>query len=150
MKSTYKAIIALIMLLSAFILTPQTQAQPAWGSWTTNVTLTITNAQTLTLNTPALYIRKNQGLAIMPWIVSGDAANGAVTFTFDVSIDGTNYTTSTPFTYAPTLNGTTSVKGFTNWSSEILNNARYIRLRSIANAHTNTIYCTNLWYSYWP
>lgn len=158
MKSTFKAFIAAALLLVAVVLlTPSSQAQSAFpssgvdrGSWTTNAVLTLTNAQTVTYNSAALYVRKNQGLAIMPWIASSDAANGAVTFTFDVSADGTNYTTSTPFTYAPTLNGTTSVIGYTNWSSTILNNVRYIRLRSIANAHTNTIYCTNLYYSYWP
>ena len=141
--------LGVVLLCIPFIAAENARAQPSYGVFSGAFPLTLTNAQTVTVNSNPIYVRKNQGVAITPLQVSGDAANGAVTYTFDVSIDGTNYTTLTPFTYAPAHNGTTLVVGYTNWSSTILNNVRFMKLRSIANAHTNSIYVTNVYYGFW-
>ncbi len=121
------------------------------GSFLTNASVTITNETTRTFNGAGISLpANNDGIAISPVMVTtNSAAVDAITFTFEVSIDGTNYCTLTPFTYSPKLNGTTTVIGYTNWGKPLLANAKYIRLKSIATAAgTNTLTVSALEYSF--
>lgn len=151
----YVALVALAMCAIAFLIPvpPLQAASPAdplrTSSLLTNTTLCVTNATTNTINGDAFYVRKNQGVGITAWLnTTNTAANDIVYFTFTVSPDGTNYTTTTPFTNHVTLNGTTAVVAFTNWPATLLNNVQYMRLKSIGTAGTNSLWISNLWYSY--
>jgi hypothetical protein len=70
-----------------------------------------------------------------------------VTFIFETTVDGTNFTTGTNFSYALALNGMTRVAGFTNINATTLNNARGIRIRQIFNDNTNVTYITNCYFT---
>lgn len=66
---------------------------------------------------------------------------------FDVSPDGTNWTTTLPFGLTNTLNGNTNVGSFVNVSRTNLAGAMYLRLdktstSQVTGAVTNSIYVT--------
>lgn len=75
--------------------------------------------------------------SVVNFVLSGaDTAN--VTFNFAVSLDGTTWTTTTPFTQTVAANGTTTVIDFKNFAADVTgagaNNILYVRLASITNA----------------
>lgn len=150
MKFIHTSLLAFALILSALIDPPPADAQTTpttYGAFTNGV-LTVTNAQTLTVLTDGVTVRQGKGMAIMPYFVSlTDPTAANTTFNFDVSYDGTNWTTTSPFSLAVGHNSTTPVRGFTNWNATLLANVRQIRLRSVANGGTNTIYVTNVTWS---
>lgn len=149
-------LIAFLLLAFSFLLaSPPARAadSPAdvthLGTLLTNTTLCVTNATTNTLNGAAFYVRKNQGAAITLLMnTTNTAADDLVYLKFQVSADKTNWNTLNRYAIAPALNGTTSVVLYTNLVPTLLNNVRWIRLQSIGTAGTNSLWISNLWYSY--
>lgn len=99
----------------------------------------------------AVQIFRDRGLAIMPLQAAATASNvSSVTYTFDVSSDRTNWSTTGPIQFTLPLNGTTAVRGYTNINKTLLDNVYWIRLTSIADANTNQVWVSNVLYSVYP
>lgn len=137
------AMVALVGLI------PEAGAQiyPTTYGTFSDVPGTIAASTTLTTNSAAITVRQGRGVAILPE-VQGDAASTAnLTFTFEVSADGTNYTTTGPLTAVVALNGTTVVRGFTLLDATKLNNVRSLRISKIQNEATNGVTITAVTWS---
>jgi hypothetical protein len=160
LKAIALTIIGLLLAFACFLpmaIPPRAAATDAdlnagpthWASLLTNATVCVTNATTNTsYTTPKFFLRQTRGVSIIAKLnTTNTAADDAITFTFQASHDGTNWITRTPYTFAPALNGTTTVIAHTNWGVPILDNLAYMRLYSIATAGTNTLWVSNLWYS---
>ena len=72
------------------------------------------------------------------------------TITFDVSFDGTNWSTASPLALVSVFNGTTNVIAWTNFPPTLVDNVRYGRVRTIYNGHTNSLFVSNIWVSITP
>jgi hypothetical protein len=147
--TSFKIILAAAALLAAiFIPAASAQVTPVNYGVFTNGVITATNGQTVTVLTSGVDVRQGRGMAILPYFVGlTDPTAANTTFHFDVSYDGTNWTTTSPFSLAVTHNSTTPVRGYTNWNATLLANVAKIRLRSVVNGGTNTIYVTNVTWS---
>lgn len=132
----------LIMVAFAVsLLVPDSKAQvtaTTYGNFTL-VPGAITNEVTVLTNSSVIAVHKDRGLAVLPAITGLDESAANVTFGFNVSADGTNYTTTAPLTCVVALNGTNAVVGWKQFDPLVLNNVRWIRLGSIVNAATNGV-----------
>ena len=140
-----------IFLISAlgFWFAPMARAQVTPRN---TLVLTLTGGNTVAISTTgiitsqAFTIKPGSGFAIVPNFVLNGADTANITFNFVVSLDGTTWTTVTPFTYAVASNGTTPVIGFQNFAADVnggANNILYCRLASIANASATRIVTIN-------
>jgi hypothetical protein len=87
------------------------------------------------------------GFGVMPTFAGSGAGAAAVTLLFQASHDGTNWTTTFPFSATFTANGTNTVRGYFNVDATGTNgpaNARFIRLGAVSNTNTNTITISDL------
>ena len=102
---------------------------------------TVGTSTTTAITSQAFNIGPRNGFAIVPnFVLSGsDTAN--ITFNFAVSIDGTTWTTVTPFSYTVAATGATPVIGFYNFPAPIAgtgaDNVLYARLASVQNASSS-------------
>jgi hypothetical protein len=142
MWSAMLMVLAIICMLAAPA-TSQAQVTPTATGEFLGSTYLINGSVTSNINTSAISVRQAKGLAFLPLLAGTNASTAAVTFVFDVSVDGTNFTTSSPLAFAVAMNGTTAVRGYTNFSSTLLDNVSHLRLRSIQNAHTASVFVTN-------
>lgn len=155
MKSKFGFTIVALLALVAFVCATQTaSAQTGQGYPTTAVVLTTSTSTllpnaTTTVTSQAFTVNHLTGFALVPKFALSGTGSSALTFNFAVSVDGTNWTTTTPFSAAVSANGTTSVTGWYNIPP--LNtgtgcaNAPYVRLATIQNANlTGTATLTSL------
>lgn len=119
----------------------QTLALPANAIAPGNPPLFLPGQSTVIALTP------RKGVALLASVATTNAGTGPVLFVFDLSADGTNYTTGQPITFAAPLNGTAGVIAFTNIGGPALDNVRFMRLTTISNLHSATAFVTNLWRS---
>ena len=125
-------------VIEALTLTPY----PITASSITNIPST---------NQVAVQIPKNSGVSFLTRFAAAGAGSSPLRFTFGVSQDGTNYSTLPvfpvatffPFEFATAPNGTAQVVDFTNWSPNVLNNVKWIKLLSISNTTAQVIGVTN-------
>lgn len=118
-----------------------------FGSFTGQAA-TVATATTSSTASAAIEVPQGRGLAVLATI-GGTAAttNGAVTFTFAVSADGTTYSTDTGLQLAITPTGTNVLTAYKNFPASTLDNVRYLRLASIENAAAGTVTNLSLVYS---
>lgn len=152
MKFPLKCLLfAAVLSLFALISIPPAQSQafilPTLTSQTGATNLLVTASSTTNIFGPAVPVRKDRGLSILPQIGTTNSGTEAVTFNIQLSVDGTNWSTVGPG-YALALNGATGVRGYTNIPPDVVNNVRYWRLGTIVNAHAASIWITNFTYSY--
>ena len=144
MKRIPHLLLTLAAVLS-FSLAPAALAQitPTTTAAFTGQAATVATATTDTTASAAIAVPQGRGLAVLATI-RGNAAttNGAVTFTFAVSADGTNYSTDTTLQLAITPTGTNVLTGYKNFGNTTLDNVAWIRVASIQNAAAATV--TNL------
>jgi hypothetical protein len=109
----------------------------------TNTTVTSTSGTALT-------IRPGQALALSPYFAGTQGGTSNVVFGFNVSVDGTNYTTTPPgnFLFTNSANGTTGVIGLHQIPASNLFGIQKIRFDSLATTQTNGIFVTNIFYNY--
>lgn len=106
-------------------------------------TTTVPTSTTNVITSQAFTLKPGSGFAVVPnfQLAGADVANPNITFSFAASIDGTTWTTTTPFSYAEAANGATPVIGFKNFAAPVTgagaDNILYIRLASVANASAN-------------
>lgn len=98
----------------------------------------IGTAATEVSTSQAFTIKPGSGFGSVVNFVARGAGTDLVTFNYAVSLDGTTWTTTTPFTQAVAANGTTTVIDFKNFAADVTgagaNNILYVRLASITNA----------------
>jgi hypothetical protein len=104
------------------------------------------------VTTPAIPVRGSEGVGFVAKFKLGAADTNNVVFKYDVSADGTNWTTTQPFSSGNIpANGTNSVVQFftfTPTTTPPLRNVNYIRLGTVQNANTATnaaVTIENLW-----
>jgi hypothetical protein len=137
----------LLIAATALVLSPpDLNAQVTQGTFAAPTY--VEAAATSNVVTKAVAVRQNRGLAIMPEFKILSASTANLTFTFDVSRDGTNWSTTGPFVWVIAANGTTLVRGYTNLPPTALDNINWIRLTSVANAATNTATNFSVRFSY--
>ena len=171
-----KSIVSLAVLLMAALAIlalwkiPPAQAdtfsvyQPNFYRQDTNATpLTLTNGQAKVFpangtNSYEQTVRQNTGLSVFVMVVSSNSVGGSGKLGWDVTDDGSLYTTTQPLTFtfptAAAVTGTLSTNVYwTNWPATVLNNVRQIQLTTATNALVGGGPTTNsatyyLWYSY--
>ena len=136
-----------ILLLIAAVLLPFAVYAQVTARTTTLLTLTgnttIATTTTGVLTSQAFTIKPGSGFAVVPnfQLAGADVANPNITFAFAVSLDGTTWSTTKPFTYAEAANGATPVIGFKNFSAPVTgagaDNIQFVRLASVQNASAN-------------
>ena len=101
-------------------------------------TSTATANTTTTITSDAFTIKPGSGFAVVPSFKLASTGTENITFNFAVSVDGTVWTTTRPFTYAEAANGTADVIGFKNFAAPVTgagaDNILYVRLVSVTNA----------------
>lgn len=115
------------------------QIEPFTVASLTPSTNTIGTNAVATITTPAVAVRGEHGVGFVVKFKLGAAATNALTFHFNVSKDGTNWTTSRPFSASVGADGTNSVThffAFTPTGSPPLANVQWIRLAAVGNAAT--------------
>jgi hypothetical protein len=141
----------LICIGLAFVLAapPPAQAQVTGNTFGTfdNVPALMTASSTSNVVSTGVSVRQGKGMAIMPYFVDTNSTAANLIFKFNVSYDGTNWGTTLPILITNALNGTTAVRGFFNIPPDTLNNVRQLRLQSIVNGQTNTVWITNVVWS---
>lgn len=132
------------MLITAIITlcSPFAQAQNNFLVRATNYTsLTLAGASQTSFGaiTNRIPMRQNRGSS---WFISVVGTNtvttNTVTVYFQASADGTNWTTTTPFSWTTTLSGTNTVINWTNFNIEQISNIRYLSPTIITNANAST------------
>lgn len=109
----------------------------------------IAAAATEVSTSQAFTIKPGSGFGSVVNFVASGAGTDNVTFNYAVSLDGTTWTTTYPFTQVVAANGTTAVIDFKNFAADVTgggaNNILYVRLASIINASaTRTIAVTSV------
>jgi hypothetical protein len=102
------------------------------------------------LATSAVQIHPRQGLAVMPnFAMTAAGSNSTVVITLQVNPDTNSYKWSTVGGPAVTMTGnsTNEVVGYTNFGSTNFVGVQYVRVLSIQNNGTNTLYPSNIVYS---
>lgn len=137
---------SLLILLVAFLaaLVTQSHAQvQASGVKTLVLSTNVAAASSQTTLTSDRFVPSGlAGFGVMPTFTGSGAGAAAVTLLFQASHDGTNWTTTFPFSATFTANGTNVVRGYFNVDATGTNgpaNARFIRLGAVSNTNTNTV-----------
>ena len=145
--------------LVAACITPaaaQVGTVPRWNAGATNnpsfltAPVTVTNGTTLTIASNAVPVQRGRGMAILPLFVMAGADAGTLTFKWNVSYNGTNWTTTTPLVMTSTCNGTTAVMDYTNFLADRLDNVRFIRLAAITGSTGAVATVSNVAWSVFP
>lgn len=137
----YSLLLCAVLATASLLATPLRAQSNAFTVGTLALSGTTVAANTTTaITSNTMTVRGSEGIGfVAKFKLSGTGALG-VTFGFDVSTDGTTWTTAQPFSSGSiAANGTTSVVAFFNFSPEDsteLRNIRYIRLGTVQNANT--------------
>ena len=129
-----RSLVMALAALAAGLMCAEAQVLPTTTGALSQLPVAVTNATTLATNSTAITVRQGKGLAVFPKFHGTGASTSDVTFHFDVSIDGTNYTTTRPLTAVVPLNGTNLVTGFKLFAPSALDHVRTIRISAIQNA----------------
>lgn len=137
---------ALAMAALVLALPAQAQVTPVTVGTFTNVPTIIATAGVSNVNA-LVQLRQGRGISILPSFAGTNSGAANLRLEFDVSADGTNFTTTSPFVLTFAMNGTTGVIPWTNIPPSLLDNVAYLRLTKMTNAHTASLFITNVTYS---
>lgn len=140
---TLQALGAGILALILCALPVTAQVQPTVYDTFSSVTTGLQTNDVVTVTSSALDVPQGRALAIVPEFNMVSSASGNVVFTAQVSIDGTNYTTSSGLTHTVAANGTTTVRSLWLLDPTELAAVRKIRISQISNA-ANAVRMTNI------
>ncbi len=143
---TMKHLLILIAAL-AFGFTAAAQVTPTITGTFTNVPTTMPATTASNVNSE-ITIPTSGGLALAPLIGATNAATANMGFYFQLTADGTNWSTTFPLNQQVALNGTTGQRGWTNVPQSLLVGARKIRLAYVTNGHSAPAFITNVTYSF--
>ncbi|CAN5352382.1 hypothetical protein BH09VER1_BH09VER1_28450 [soil metagenome] len=141
MKSYLTLILGAVLMATLSTITPaHAQVEPFNVATLTLSGTTVAASTTSAVTTSALDVRGSEGIGFVAKFKLSGTGVAAVSFNFDVSADGTTWTTTQPFTSGTiAATGTTSVVTYFNFSPDDpteLRNIRYIRLATVQNANT--------------
>ncbi len=143
-------LLALFALITATAITANAQQfPPRFGNFD-NVPALVTTDATSNVVSSAVTLFPGRGLAVMPHFAGTNTATTNVIFDFEVTYDGTNWSTVTAVTLTNALNGTTAVRGYHAIPPDTLDNVKAIRLQSIENRHSASVFITNVTWSVFP
>lgn len=140
MKHSFIIIIAVAVLVLAGSQTARAQVTPTTEIVLTTSTNTVAASGTATVTSGSFSPNSITGFAVVPNFVLGGTANntGNVTFNFQASPDGVNWTTTYPYSFTVAATGTTPVTAFYNFAPVIsgsgATNIPWIRLGQVINA----------------
>lgn len=109
----------------------------------TSVDATVATNGVATITSSAVDVPQGRALAFVPEFKLASAGTGNVVFTFQVSIDGTDWTTSSGLTHTVAATGTTLVRSLYLLDPTELAAVKQIRLSQISNA-ANAVVLTNI------
>jgi Tfp pilus assembly protein PilE len=168
MKNKSKFTLAGLLLVCFIISLLALCALPAWSQPTTltyangapNFVTPDTNAFPLTLaasagtnytangtNSLDKTLRQDHGVSAFVTVISTNASATTVTLGWDVTEDGTSYTTTRPIQWAVPANFVGTNTYWTNWSSLQVNNLRQMQLTLATNNSAYTVKLINFQYS---
>lgn len=146
-KFIASTVLALITFMLALSLPAQVTVNTT-GTFDTAASVVVTNATTRTLTSTAVNVRPRGGIAIVPqFACSGVDTTGTIVCKFDVSVDGSTWSTTGPLSTTTTLNGTNTVIAYYVIAETSLSHAQKIRLRSIQNTGTNDVTVASVTYA---
>jgi hypothetical protein len=158
MKKSFRIILLIVLALEHFAC-PNTQGQIAptiFGNFTgTGVSNLWANSTSYTINSTPIELRKGGYLTFIPFVQGVPGSTNLVVFTFQVSADGSNWTTSTNMsTTSPGLTAPVALAAsvathapFFVFYPDKLGGARYLRLGTLETANTNTVTNVRMQYS---
>ena len=143
-------IILFLFVLVACVLNASAQVGlvPRTGTFG-SVPLVVPTGVTTNVASAAIAVYRDRGLAILPLISSTNASTSNVVFSFQVSVDATNWSTST-INVTNALSGTTGQLNYNLIPRTTLDNVRYLRLWQISHTHTASAFITNVTWSAFP
>ena len=147
--SLWPALLGITALLGVRPAPAQVTASSIVPALTNNSTLGLITNATVTFSgtTNAVCdIYAGKGLGLYANFASDAATVSNVTFTFSLSPDGTNWSTTLEPSIVLPLNGTTAVKFMTNLPPALIDGAKQIRLKSIATPSITSLAVTNVWF----
>lgn len=126
------------------------------GPFNNTSAVTLTNGQTLVVNSDAISLRSKMGMAFGSGFIGTNAvaASTNVVFAFNLGIgnavQGTNWTTTTPVVWSQNYNTNAFVFAGTNYPGAVLDNFAFIRLATISvpPGYTNIVTVSNVWASF--
>lgn len=109
------------------------------GVFTNATSFSLTNGQYLAVTSGGTdVIRQNTGESIFASVTTTNAAATSATLYFDVTADGTNYTTFHPFALTIPTPGVGTFIGWSNYSTLVMNNVRNVKFTAATNAAVGT------------
>jgi hypothetical protein len=137
MKKFFSLLFAAVALC-AIPLKSSAQVTPRNVTTLTLSDTSIAAAATEVSTSQAFAIKPGSGFGVVVNFQLSGADTANVTFNFAVSLDGTTWTTTTPFTMTSASTGVTPVIDFKNFAADVTgagaNNILYVRLASVTNA----------------
>ncbi len=144
-RSITLSILAGIALVALCWLAPSADAQVSsvTTGTLTSVDATVATNGVATITSSAVDVPPGRALAFVPEFKLAGAGTGNVVFTFQVTIDGTDWTTSSGISHTVAANGTTLVRSLYLLDPTELAAVKQIRLSQISNA-ANAQVLTNI------
>jgi len=133
-------VVAIIGILSSLTVTAHAQVSPSSQTVLTTSTNSVAGSGTATVTSQAFFPNSQTGFSVVPVLSATSAGNA--TLNFQASLDGTNWTTTYPFTavIAFTSGTTTAFYNFTPaLSGTGPANIPYIRLGQVINSGTSAL-----------
>lgn len=150
-QTSARSVIGYLLLAAAFLAfaSPPACAQitPNNFSAFSNMPTTMPGSSTSNVVSAAVSVRPGKGLALLTHCKGDDVGTGTLVAKFNLTVDGTNWTTTTPLAITNTLNGTNVVIDYKLFTADSLDNVRSIRLQTIQNTATNSVGITNITWS---
>lgn len=145
MKNLFALLGAAALLVGAFAFLPRLDAQvtPNNTGTLTSVTTGVASNDVVTVTSSAVDVPQGRALAFIPEFKLASAGTGNTVWTFQVSIDGTDWTTSSGLSHTVAANGTTTVRSYYLLDPTELAAVRKVRLSQISNA-ANAVVLTNI------
>lgn len=145
-------LMTVLTLLCFGVATPaEAQFTPARYRVWTNVPSLVTTLAISNINANAFTLQRDKGVGCMILFGGSNAATANLAIEFEVTKDGVNWSTTAPFRFLSAANGTTAVLDWTNLCSGDpvrLNNIAQIRPKRATNAHTASLFISNIWWTY--
>lgn len=88
----------------------------------------------------------NGGFSMGAIVVATNISASNVTFRLSYSLDGVTFTPEVR-SLIHVLNNTTNTPSFTNWTKDDFGSPTHVRLDSITNQHSSTVFLTNVFFN---
>lgn len=140
----------LVTLLATFLAPQRAEALDAYsGSIDITAGYTVTNGTSAVTSNSALSLKPNQTLGILVLFSAAGTGTSNVVANFQVSPDGTNWTTSPFLTVTTAANGTNAVGGYGLWTADQLRGIKQVRFSGITTTQTNGVTVSGIKYGFW-